>query len=1135
MRKQSSRGRGRGRGGVSGPSGAGRGRGRSATATASSEPSTSGPGSRQNLNRYLVGPNAVLRMVRPEQVQALVDWVADSASSTFTTLSHTQSSAESAQMAPENQAHQSVRSPPCISGKQPEPEVMQQSLILFEDSAGRVSQGHPPSPSAAVEDIPCTDAQPLMFPDDEDMGIPPQQSHPVSDDDETQVPTAASYCSVQAEQEEVREEDWVEDDAEDDEVLDPTWTEGRAADLDSSQEEAVVRPRKQRSQRESRGQKQTSCRPESSPATGQRQQGLSTPKATSRSSLAWHFFKQCADDKARVICTLCHQSLRRGVNVLNLSTTCMTRHLHAKHELQWSKHLKNKELSQATPAHSTAAASAPAPATGGMLPPADPHTEDVPPTPPPPPTASPSNSTLSPISSVQLSISQTFERKRKFSPSHPRALGLNASISKLLAFEMLSFRLVDTDGFKQLMAMAVPQYVVPSRHYFSKTAVPSLHKQVSDQIKCALRNAICGKVHLTTDTWTSKHGQGRYISLTAHWVNVVAAGPQTESSFAHVLPPPRIAGHHSLPPVASSSYSASSSTASTSSSSQTHTVTTNFSTARGKRQQAVLKLICLGDRPHTAQELWRGIEQQTDEWLLPVGLKPGLVVCDNGRNLVAALGLAGLTHIPCLAHVLNLVVQKFLHNYPDMSELLHKVRAVCARFRRSHPAAARLSALQRNFALPAHRLICDVPTRWNSTLHMLERLCEQQQAIVEFQLQHARVSRTAEQHHFTTSDWASMRDLCALLRCFEYSTNMASGDDSVISLTIPLLCLLEKTLRAMMEEEVAREEEEEEEGSFLALSGQSVRSGSEGGLFQQQRAGTNAASQGPLPEDEEDEEEVEEDEEEAGSQRGVTQHSSGTSLVRGWGDIQDDGDTPPTEDSLSLTLGSLAHMSDYMLQCLRNDSRVAHILTCADYWVATLLDPRYKDNVPTLLPALERDRKMREYKRTLVDALLRAFPNVTGEQVEGQGRGGARGRQRSFVTASSSEGRVSMAEMWKSFVSTPQINAPPPDTERVSRRQHFTNMVEQYVCTSLHVLTDGSAPFNFWVSKLSTWPELACYALEVLSCPAASVLSERVFSTAGGVITDKRSRLSTANVDKLTFIKMNQAWIPQDLALPAAE
>ena len=143
-----------------------------------------------------------------------------------------------------------------------------------------------------------------------------------------------SFCSVQTEQEEVREEDWVEDDAEDDKVLDPTWTEGRAADLNTSEEEAVVRPRQQRSQRGSRGQKHSSRRPESSPAIGQRQQGPSTPKAASRSSLAWHFFKQCADDKTRVICTLCHQTLRRGINVLNLSTTCMFRHLQAKHELQ---------------------------------------------------------------------------------------------------------------------------------------------------------------------------------------------------------------------------------------------------------------------------------------------------------------------------------------------------------------------------------------------------------------------------------------------------------------------------------------------------------------------------------------------------------------------------------------------------------------------------------------------------------------------------------------------------------------------------------------------------------------------------------------------------------------------------------
>ena len=128
-----------------------------------------------------------------------------------------------------------------------------------------------------------------------------------------------------------------------------------------------------------------------------------------------------------------------------------------------------------------------------------------------------------------------------------------------------------------------------------------------------------------------------------------------------------------------------------------------------------------------------------------------------------------------------------------MSELLQKVQAVCAHFRRSHPAAARLSALQLNFGLPAHLLICDVPTRWNSTLHMLARLCEQQQAIAEVHLQHACVSRSAEQHHFT-NNWASMRDLCALLRCFEYSTNMDSAYGAVLSVTIPLVYLFEKSL-----------------------------------------------------------------------------------------------------------------------------------------------------------------------------------------------------------------------------------------------------------------------------------------------------------------------------------------------------
>ena len=56
--------------------------------------------------------------------------------------------------------------------------------------------------------------------------------------------------------------------------------------------------------------------------------------------------------------------------------------------------------------------------------------------------------------------------------------------------------------------------------------MPALHQHVSQNITCALTNALTGKVHLTTDTWTSAGGQGHYIFLTAHWVNVVEAGSE---------------------------------------------------------------------------------------------------------------------------------------------------------------------------------------------------------------------------------------------------------------------------------------------------------------------------------------------------------------------------------------------------------------------------------------------------------------------------------------------------------------------------------------------------------------------------------------------------------------------------------
>ena len=60
-----------------------------------------------------------------------------------------------------------------------------------------------------------------------------------------------------------------------------------------------------------------------------------------------------------------------------------------------------------------------------------------------------------------------------------------------------------------------------------------------------------------------------------------------------------------------------------------------------------------------------------------------------------------------------------------------------------------------------------------------------------------------------------------------------------------------------------------------------------------------------------------------------------------------------------------------------------------------------------------------------------------------------------------------------------------------------------------------------WWKKQVDLPLLSKLARSYLSIPATSVPSERVFSTAGDILTATRSRLLPEHVDQLIFLKKN--------------
>ena len=64
-------------------------------------------------------------------------------------------------------------------------------------------------------------------------------------------------------------------------------------------------------------------------------------------------------------------------------------------------------------------------------------------------------------------------------------------------------------------------------------------------------------------------------------------------------------------------------------------------------------------------------------------------------------------------------------------------------------------------------------------------------------------------------------------------------------------------------------------------------------------------------------------------------------------------------------------------------------------------------------------------------------------------------------------------------------------------------------------------PLDWW--KLIEWcyPHLASLAKCYLSIPATSVPAERVFSTAGDILTDKRAALKSRHVDRIIFLRRN--------------
>ena len=171
------------------------------------------------------------------------------------------------------------------------------------------------------------------------------------------------------------------------------------------------------------------------------------------------------------------------------------------------------------------------------------------------------------------------------------------------------------------------------------------------------------------------------------------------------------------------------------------------------------------------------------------------------------------------------------------------------------------------------------------------------------------------------------------------------------------------------------------------------------------------------------------------------------------------------------------------------------------YSLSTLLDPRFKDKVFSSHAAVIHSREQLLAKCEEIISSSKEVQEVTSQ---------AKKHRKEQEEGSMLWAQVD--EIMKSCLTT-------SSTALQGETSEISTMVDAYLAEPL--LSRHANALDYWSKKKALWPFLSILARKFLTPPCTSVPSERLFSSAGNVVTDKRNRLAAEKVEMLLFLNRN--------------
>ncbi|XP_040271834.1 LOW QUALITY PROTEIN: zinc finger BED domain-containing protein 4-like [Bufo bufo] len=327
---------------------------------------------------------------------------------------------------------------------------------------------------------------------------------------------------------------------------------------------------------------------------------------------------------------------------------------------------------------------------------------------------------------LQPKIKDLFQKHTKWQNSDERSQLLDRAITEMMVTDNQPFTMVSDSGFKRLMSIVEPRYTLKNEKFYRTEMLPKIHHKVVQKVKTMLQPEDAGNsLSFTTDCWSGSTES--LMSLTCHFID----------------------------------------------------------NGWTKRQLVLNTKVMQGS--HTGEYIKEMFLGMLDDWGITKD-RVLLVLRDSGANMVKGMKLAEVSDLSCMAHTLQLV-NDGVSSQRAVIDIIAMLKKCASHFHHSFIAKHRLRCIQSDLGLPQNSLIQAVPTRWNSTLHMLQRMLEQKRALSIYAGEHGGYSCP------NADQWEIVANLIQTLLPIEEVTLEVSHNDSSVSSVIPCVRVLKMLLQ----------------------------------------------------------------------------------------------------------------------------------------------------------------------------------------------------------------------------------------------------------------------------------------------------------------------------------------------------